>query len=90
MLVNIHGAKCVGIEAVPVTIEVDITLGVGIHLTGLADAAVKEKRVVDAARLFNDGKRCRICAGVHFRHDGRENSESSLFGCREGVCVIFQ
>ena len=42
MLVNIHGAKCVGIEAVPVTIEVDITLGVGIHLTGLADAAVKE------------------------------------------------
>ena len=42
MLVNIHGAKCVGIEAVPVTIEVDITLGVGIHLGGLADAAVKE------------------------------------------------
>ena len=42
MLVNIHGAKCVGIEAVPVTIEIDITLGVGIHLGGLADAAVKE------------------------------------------------
>ena len=42
MMVNIHGAKCVGIEAVPVTIEIDITLGVGIHLGGLADAAVKE------------------------------------------------
>ena len=42
MLTYIHGAKCVGIEAVPVTIEVDITLGVGIHLVGLADAAVKE------------------------------------------------
>ncbi len=42
MLVNIHGAKCVGIEAVPVTIEVNITLGIGIHLVGLADAAVKE------------------------------------------------
>ncbi len=42
MLVNIHGAKCVGIEAVPVTIEVEIQLGIGIHLVGLADAAVKE------------------------------------------------
>lgn len=42
MLVNIHGAKCVGIEAVPVTVEVNITLGIGIHLVGLADAAVKE------------------------------------------------
>jgi magnesium chelatase family protein len=32
MLVYVHGAKCVGIEAVPVTVEVDITLGIGIHL----------------------------------------------------------
>ena len=31
MLVNINGAKCVGIEAVPVTIEVEIQLGIGIH-----------------------------------------------------------
>jgi len=42
MLVYIHAAKCVGISAVPITIEVEITLGVGIHLVGLADAAVKE------------------------------------------------
>ncbi|MBO6096043.1 MAG: YifB family Mg chelatase-like AAA ATPase [Bacteroidales bacterium] len=42
MLVYIHGAKCLGIEAVPVIIEVQIQLGVGIHLVGLADAAVKE------------------------------------------------
>ena len=42
MLVTIHCAKCVGIEAVPVTIEVEIQLGIGIHLVGLADAAVKE------------------------------------------------
>ena len=42
MLVYIHAAKCLGIEAVPVTVEVNITLGVGIHLVGLADAAVKE------------------------------------------------
>ena len=42
MLVYIYGAKCIGIRAVPVTIEVNITLGIGLHLVGLADAAVKE------------------------------------------------
>ena len=42
MLVYIHGAKCIGIKAVPVTIEVEIGGGIGIHLVGLADAAVKE------------------------------------------------
>lgn len=42
MLVYIHGAKCIGISAVPVIIEVNITLGIGVHLVGLADAAVKE------------------------------------------------
>ena len=42
MLINIHCAKCVGIVAVPVTVEVDLTTGIGIHLVGLADAAVKE------------------------------------------------
>ncbi len=42
MLVYIHSAKCMGIEAIPVTVEINITLGVGIHLVGLADAAVKE------------------------------------------------
>lgn len=42
MIVYIHSAKCMGIRAVPVTVEVNITLGIGIHLVGLADAAVKE------------------------------------------------
>ena len=42
MLVKIHSAKCIGIEAVAVTVEVDIRSGIGIHLVGLADTAVKE------------------------------------------------
>ena len=42
MLINLYGAKCIGIEAFKVTVEVDITTGLGIHLVGLADAAVKE------------------------------------------------
>ena len=31
MLVNIIGAKCIGIDAVPVTVEVDVVPGIGIH-----------------------------------------------------------
>jgi magnesium chelatase family protein len=42
MIINIYGAKCIGIKAMPVTIEVDISSGIGIHLVGLADIAVKE------------------------------------------------
>ena len=42
MLVNVFGAKCIGIDAVRVTVEVDVDRGIGIHLVGLADAAVKE------------------------------------------------
>ena len=42
MLTNIQCAKCIGIDAVPVTVEVDIATGIGIHLVGLADAAIKE------------------------------------------------
>ena len=42
MLTNIIGAKCIGIEAVKVTVEVEIMPGTGIHLVGLADTAVKE------------------------------------------------
>ncbi|MBO5419444.1 MAG: YifB family Mg chelatase-like AAA ATPase [Bacteroidales bacterium] len=42
MLINIHCAKCIGIEAVSVVVEVNVLPGIGIHLVGLADAAVKE------------------------------------------------
>ena len=55
MLININCAKCVGIEAVPVTVEVDIRGGVGIHLVGLADTAVKESllRTVTALQALD-------------------------------------
>ena len=50
MLVNTFGAKCIGIEALKVTVETDIRSGIGIHLVGLADMAVKESllRTVNA------------------------------------------
>ena len=57
MLINIHCAKCVGIEAVPVTVEVDIASGLGIHLVGLADAAVKESLLRTITALQSMGFR---------------------------------
>ena len=42
MLIRIHGAKCVGVDAVNVVVEINIDRGIGIHLVGLADVAVKE------------------------------------------------
>ncbi|MCR5002973.1 MAG: YifB family Mg chelatase-like AAA ATPase [Bacteroidales bacterium] len=42
MIIYVNCAKCVGIDAVPVTVEIDITTGIGLHLVGLADVAVKE------------------------------------------------
>ena len=57
MLVYVHGAKCIGIEAVPVTVEVEISLGIGIHLCGLADAAVKESLLRTVTALQSMGFR---------------------------------
>ncbi len=57
MLINIHCAKCIGIDAVPVTVEVDIATGIGIHLVGLADAAVKESLLRTITALQSMGFR---------------------------------
>lgn len=57
MLINIHCAKCIGIEAVPVTVEIDIHKGLGIHLVGLADAAVKESLLRTMTALQSRGFR---------------------------------
>ena len=52
MLVKTFSAAVSGIEAVPVTIEVDVTRGVRYMLVGLPDAAVKEsqQRIESALR----------------------------------------
>ena len=55
MLVYVQGAKSIGIDAVPVTVEVNITLGIGIHLVGLADAAVKESLLRTVTALQSRG-----------------------------------
>ena len=55
MLVHIYGAKCIGIDAVKVTVEVDIDRGIGLHLVGLADVAVKESLLRTTTALASLG-----------------------------------
>ena len=57
MLINIFCAKCEGIEAIPVTVEVDVITGIGIHLVGLADIAVKESLLRTMTALQSMGFR---------------------------------
>lgn len=57
MMINIHATKCIGIEAIPVTVEIDIAQGIGLHLVGLADAAVKESLLRTVTALQSMGFR---------------------------------
>src|SRR3712207_820408 len=57
MLVKTYCAAVNGMEVTTVTVEVSITRGVLYHLTGLADAAVKESHDRIAAALLNTGYR---------------------------------
>ena len=54
MRTEIYCAKCIGIDAARVIVEVDIASGIGIHLVGLADVAVKESllRTITALRFL--------------------------------------
>ncbi len=42
MLVSVTAAKCVGVDAVKVIVEADIASGIGVHIVGLPDVAVRE------------------------------------------------
>ena len=54
MLNKCYCATCIGVEAVVVTVEVDLSVGIGIHLVGLPDSAVRESllRVVTALTSY--------------------------------------
>ena len=57
MLININAARCIGIDAESVTVEIDISNGIGIHLVGLADAAVRESLLRTITALNSSGFR---------------------------------
>ena len=54
MLYKCFCATCIGVDAVIVTVEVDLSTGVGIHLVGLPDSAVRESllRVITALNSY--------------------------------------
>lgn len=55
MLEKIHGSAIFGIEATIITIEVNIDTGIGYHLVGLPDNAVRESSFRISAALKNNG-----------------------------------
>ena len=54
MLVKVYGSAVFGVEATTITIEVNIDKGVGYHLVGLPDIAIKESNYRIAAALQNN------------------------------------
>ncbi len=55
MLTKIYGSAVFGVEATTITVEVNIDKGIGYHLVGLPDNAIKESNYRIAAALLNNG-----------------------------------
>lgn len=55
MLKKVFGSAVFGVEATTITVEVNIEKGVGYHLVGLPDNAIKESNYRIAAALQNNG-----------------------------------
>ncbi|EGV44812.1 ATP-binding protein [Bizionia argentinensis JUB59] len=55
MLKKVFGSAVFGVEATTITVEVNVDKGVGYHLVGLPDNAIKESNFRIAAALQNNG-----------------------------------
>ncbi len=55
MLIKVYGSAVFGIEATTITVEVNIVNGIGYHLVGLPDNAIKESSFRIQAALQNNG-----------------------------------
>jgi len=54
MLTKVYGSAVFGVEATTITVEVNVDSGVGYHLVGLPDNAIKESNYRIAAALQNN------------------------------------
>ena len=54
MLTKVYGSAVFGVEATTITIEVNVATGIGYHLVGLPDNAVRESSFRIAAALQNN------------------------------------
>ena len=77
MFAAIHSATVVGVDAIPVMVEVDISAGLPqVQLVGLPDGAVREARVrvksaiENAGFMFSAGRVCVNLAPADIRKDG--------------------
>ena len=57
MFTKVYGSAVVGVDATTITVEVNTDIGVGYHLVGLPDNAIKESNYRIAAALQNNGYR---------------------------------
>ena len=55
MLTKVYGSAVFGVEATTITVEVNMDKGIGYHLVGLPDNAIKESSYRIAAALKNNG-----------------------------------
>ncbi|APQ18665.1 YifB family Mg chelatase-like AAA ATPase [Maribacter hydrothermalis] len=55
MLTKVYGSAVFGVEATTIIVEVNIDKGIGYHLVGLPDNAIKESNYRIAAALQNNG-----------------------------------
>lgn len=55
MLTKVYGSAVFGVEATTITVEVNVDNGIGYHLVGLPDNAIKESNYRIAAALSNNG-----------------------------------
>ncbi|WP_062060265.1 YifB family Mg chelatase-like AAA ATPase [Aquimarina longa] len=55
MLIKVFGSAVFGVEATSITVEVNIDKGIGYHLVGLPDNAIRESSYRIAAALQNNG-----------------------------------
>ncbi len=55
MLKKVYGSAVFGVEATTITVEVNVDTGIGYHLVGLPDNAIKESNFRIAAALQNNG-----------------------------------
>ena len=55
MLIKVYGSAVFVIDAFTITVEVNVDNGIGYHLVGLPENAVKESNFRIAAALQNNG-----------------------------------
>jgi len=55
MLTKVYGSAVFGVEASTITVEVNVDKGIGYHLVGLPDNAIRESNFRIAAALQNNG-----------------------------------